>query len=266
MQKNVLYKGVNICYDYRKNKGKSTVILLHGFLESRKIWSDYIKELAKKYAVLSVDLLGHGDSGCLSYVHKMEDMAEQVMFIMKLHDIRKGIFVGHSMGGYVALAFAEKYPDNLKALCLFNSSALADSPLKQKERDRAIVVVKKNSERFIKEVIPNLFISLGTPVLRGALKRLLNISFGTSKQGIVAALEGMKIRENRELVLKFAPCPVFFIIGKQDKLLNYEVLKEQSLLNEKGSYFLSENGGHLCFFEDKYPCLKALEKFIASVK
>ena len=121
MQKNVLYKGVNICYDYRKNKGKSTVILLHGFLESRKIWSDYIKELAKKYAVLSVDLLGHGDSGCLSYVHKMEDMAEQVMFIMKLHDIRKGIFVGHSMGGYVALAFAEKYPDNLKALCLFNS-------------------------------------------------------------------------------------------------------------------------------------------------
>lgn len=262
----IRYKGISVAYDFRKKKGKPTVVLLHGFLESKKIWEDYAKELAKKYAVINVDLLGHGLSECTGYVHTMEDMADQVMAVLKAHGIRKGIFVGHSMGGYVSLAFAEKYPDNIKGICLFNSSAFADSALKKQERDRAIVVVKKNHERFINEVVPNLFVSTRSALLKGALKQLTNISLSTPKQGIIAALEGMKIRENRELVLKFAPCPVFFIIGKNDKLLPFETLIEQSQLNEGGSYYLSEKGGHLCFFEDKYPCLKALKKFIASVQ
>ena len=146
---------------------------------------------------------------------------------------------------------------------MFNSSAFADTELKKQERDRAIKVVKSNHERFINEVIPKLFIRMDTPALKVALRQTLKSALSTSKQGIIAALEGMKIRQNREIVLKFSPCPVLFIIGKQDGLLPYKDLIEQSKLNERGSYYLSEGGGHLCFFEDKYPCLTALTKFIA---
>jgi pimeloyl-ACP methyl ester carboxylesterase len=261
--KQLKYKGVKVSYDYRRKKGKTTVVLLHGFLESRSVWDDYVKVLGKNYAVLNIDLLGHGGTECTAYVHTMEEMADMVRVVLKAHDVRKGFLVGHSMGGYVALAFAEKYPDNVKGICLFNSSGFADSKQKQKDRDRAIKVVKSNHERFVREVIPNLFTRMDTPGLKTALKQTLVGALGTSKQGLIAALEGMKIRENREIVLKFAPCPVLFVIGKQDRLLNYKDLIEQSKLNEKGAYYLSETGGHLCFFEDKYPCLTALTKFIA---
>jgi pimeloyl-ACP methyl ester carboxylesterase len=261
--KTLTYKGVKVSYDFRKNKGKTTVVLLHGFLESRKVWDDYVKVLSKRYAILNIDLLGHGGTDCTAYVHTMEEMADMVRAVLKAHDVRKGFFVGHSMGGYVALAFAEKFPDNLKGICLFNSSAFADSKQKQHDRDRAIIVVKKYHERFIQEVIPNLFVRMDTPALKSALRSTLKSAMATSKQGIIAALEGMKIRENREIVLKFVPCPVLFIMGKQDGILPYKDLIEQSKLNENGAYYLSETGGHLCFFEDKYPCLTALTTFIS---
>lgn len=263
MLKEIQFKGIKVNYDLRRKRGKPTVVLLHGFLETIKIWDDYIKVLAQKNTVLSIDLLGHGQTQCTGYVHTMEEMADMVMAVLKTHDLRKAFFVGHSMGGYVALALAEKYPDHLKGLCLFNSSGFADSEFKKQERNRAITVVKKNHERYLKEVIPNLFLSQNTAPLRRAMQQTLKVALSMPKQGIIAALEGMKIRINREIVIKFAPCPILFIIGKHDKLLDHQLLIEQSKLNERGSYFLSEKGGHLCFFEDKYPCLTALTKFIA---
>ena len=265
MLKEIQYKGIKVSYEARLKKGRSTVVLLHGFLESKKIWESYTKEITKKHNVIAIDLLGHAMTECLSYVHSMEEMAEQVRFVLKQHDIRKAILVGHSMGGYVALAFTEKYPDHIKGLCLFNSSAFADSEAKKLDRDRAIRVVKKYHERFISEAIPNLFVATNTPQLRGALQRTLRIALQTPKQGIIAALEGMKIRDNREIVLKFAPCPVFYVIGKQDKLLPYEQLIEQCQYHEQGTYYLSEEGGHLCFFEDAYPCLTALMNWIGKL-
>ncbi len=265
MLKQIEFKGISVNYEYRKNTGKPTVILLHGFLECLNIWGVYVKELAKNYNVLNIDLLGHGKSDCTAYIHTMEEMAESVRAVMKNESIIKGVFVGHSLGGYVSLAFAELYPDNIKGLCLFNSSALDDSSTKKKDRDRAIKLIKSHHERFIKEAVPYLFVELKTAKQKRDLKRMLKYAMATPKQGIIAALEGMKIRINREIVLRFAPCPVFFVIGQQDKLLDFNVLIEQSKLNKKGSYFLSETGGHLCFLDDTYPCLLALQKFIRSI-
>ncbi len=260
--KEIKYKGIKVAYDFRKKKAKPVLVMLHGFLESGVVWHDYIKVLSKKYTIFNIDLLGHGGTECTGYVHTMEEMADMVRFVLRAHDVRRAFFVGHSMGGYVALAFAEQYPDNTKGVCLFNSSALADTKLKKQDRDRAIQVVKLNHERFINEVIPKLFVRMDTPSLRRALKQTLKVALNTSKQGIISALEGMKIRENREIVLKFAPYPVLFVVGKQDGLLRYEELIKQSKLNDKGRHYLSEKGGHLCFFEDKYPCLQALIDFM----
>ena len=265
MLKEATFKGIKVQYNLRK-KNRRTVVLLHGFLEDHRVWSTYQKELAKNSTVISIDLPGHGGTPCLGYVHSMEEMAEVVKSVLDAENIRKTILVGHSMGGYVALAFGEIYPDNINGICLFNSTAQPDSPLKKEERDRAIKVVKKHHDRFIQEAIPNLFKETGYSKTSPKVRALIAKALDTPKQGIVAALEGMKIRVNREIILKFAPYPIFFIIGKKDPIIPYENLIEQAKNSENAEYFLSEKGGHMCFIEDTYPCLDALKKFIVRCK
>ena len=261
MLKKAIYKGVEINYS-RKGNSKRTLVLLHGFLENHKVWDDYAKVLAKHNTVYAIDLPGHGQSDCLGYVHSMDEMAGCVKQVLLDNNKRKVVIIGHSLGGYVALAFGDNYPDSLNGLCLFNSTAKSDSEEKIKFRNRAIEVVKDNHELFIKTAIPNLFIEDRTPAIRGAIRRVLNMALNTPKQGIIAALEGMKKRPDREIILRFAPYPVLFIAGKKDIVIRWRDLKSQSELPENGRFHLSEKGGHMCFYEDKYPCLKVLEKFV----
>lgn len=115
------YKNININYT---DTGKGTaIVLLHGFLENQTMWNSFLPELTKKYRVITVDQLGHGETGCLGYIHTMEDMADAVHAVLQELRIRKVILVGHSMGGYVSLAFAELYPDMVKGIVLQNSSS-----------------------------------------------------------------------------------------------------------------------------------------------
>ncbi|MCB0409696.1 MAG: alpha/beta fold hydrolase [Flavobacteriales bacterium] len=258
----IKFKNINVCFT-DDGKGKA-VVFLHGFLEDKSIWKDFAKELTSSTTrVITIDLLGHGQTECLSYVHTMEEMAEAVEFVLNHLKIRKAYFVGHSLGGYVSLAYAEKNPDNLRGLCMFHSTARADSEEKKKDRDRAIKVVKKNKNLFINEAIPNLFNTQYKPFKRG-IEQIKKIANSTSLQGVVAALEGMKIRLDREIILKFAPYPVLYIIGKQDNILPYHSLIEQSQQPDNGTYLLLENVGHAGFVEDKKTTLKAVKEFLNS--
>lgn len=255
----IKFKGINVSFS-DIGKGKA-VVFLHGFLGDKTIWDYYTKQLASSTTrVISIDLLGHGETDCLSYVHTMEEMAEAVVEVLKHLKLRKYFLIGHSMGGYVSLALAENYPDDIKGLCMFHSSAKADSLEKQKDRDRAIKVVKRNSIIFIDEAIPNLFNTSEKPNKLG-IEKAKKIALSISKQGIVAALEGMKIRLDREIILKFAPYPVLYIIGKEDNVLPYEDLIRQAASPEIGSYELLEKVGHMGFFEEKKRCLEILKKF-----
>ena len=269
MTKTVTYKGGLISYKVDK-KNSRNVVLLHGFLESKETWNHYHKELAKTNTVLSIDLLGHGASDSAGYIHTMEEMAEVVNLVLKTEKIRKAILVGHSMGGYVALAFSEMFPDNMSGLCLFNSSAKADTHQKKLDRDRAIKVIKRNHNLFIKQAIPNLFYSdpnkKKTKKYEANLNTTLQIALKTPKQGIIAALEGMKLREEREIILRFAHYPILFIIGKHDPIIPYDNLMEQTKLSENTTYYVSEKGGHLCFLDDTKACLTVLQKFIIDSK
>ena len=130
------FKGTDIFYE---DAGKgSAVVLLHGFLENVTIWNSLKEELLSRYRVITIDLLGHGKTGCLGYVHTMEMMAETVKAVLDELMVRRVSLIGHSMGGYVALAFAEAHPDDVKALVLVNSTTSADSEVKKKNRDRAV--------------------------------------------------------------------------------------------------------------------------------
>ena len=223
--KTLIFKNTKIAYS---DIGKGTaIVLLHGFLENRKMWN-YIGEiLSKKYRIICIDLLGHGDSENLGYVHSMEENAKVVKTVLTHLRIRKSILIGHSMGGYVSLAFAELYPDNVRSLILINSSASADSEERKLNRDRAIQAVKHNHDVFIRMAVVNLFVQENHQKFKKEIQYVKEQALKTSLQGIVATLEGMKVRKDREILLHFSPYPISLILGVQDTVLNYATTSAQ---------------------------------------
>ncbi len=251
-------KGINIFYT---DNGKgSTLVLLHGFLENAAMWDPFIAILSKRYRVISIDLLGHGGTSCIGYIHTMEAMAAAVRAVLQHLKIRRSIFIGHSMGGYVALAFAEANPDALKGLCLLNSTASADTDEKRKNRDRAIKAVKQNYKIFVRMSISALFRPKNRTIFSEEIKHIKKEALKTPLQGIVAALEGMKIRNDREVLLHFSPYKKMIILGKKDPVLEFHSIIEQT--KNAPIYVVELPDGHMSHIENFDGTLKALKTFV----
>lgn len=255
--KQLHYKNIRVTYS---ETGKGTaLVLLHGFLENISMWDFFVGEYAKKYRVITIDLLGHGQTGCLGYVHTMEDMADAVAAVLAELRIRKAIFMGHSMGGYVALAFAELYPDMVKGIVLQNSSALADSDERKANRDRAIKAVKQNSSAFVCMSIANLFSEENREKYAAEINALREEAIKTPLQGIIAALEGMKVRKDREVILHFAPYPILLVLGKKDQSLIYSEHAPQ--VEGTATKLVTYPYGHMSHIESRDALLKETLEF-----
>lgn len=243
-------------------KGRA-VVLVHGFLESLEIWfgNKFAQELAKHYRIIAIDLPGHGKSECVGYVHRMERMADVVKGVMDELGLRRYTIVGHSMGGYVALAFAEKYAEHVCGLCLFHSTSYADSESKKIERERAIKLVKKSPTKYTTALISNLFALANVRYFRNEIAWLRRMAAKTKVQGIVACLEGMKIRKNRENVLRYAEFPVLIIAGKRDNVIPFEASEKQSAIAKDSRFLPLDKTGHMGFIEAKEITLRKLKAF-----
>ncbi|NBL64953.1 alpha/beta fold hydrolase [Flavobacterium sp. NST-5] len=260
--KNFVFKNTKISFT---DSGKGTaLVLLHGFLENKKMWDFMVAAFSKKFRVIAVDLLGHGETDSLGYVHTMEDNADMVQAILSELKIRKAIFAGHSMGGYVALAFAELYPENVKGLALINSTSRADSDEKKENRDRAIKAVKQNYTNFVRLSIANLFSENNREKLAEEIEDVKVEALKTPVQGIVASLEGMKIRNDREVILHFAPYPMLLVLGKNDPVLNYEDNLDQ--IENTAVKLVSFPDGHMSHIENREELLKEMTLFLKSIK
>lgn len=252
------YKGAEICYS---DSGKGpAIVLLHGFLENLSMWDFLIDELSKKYRVFAFDLLGHGASESIGYIHTMEDQADMIYSVLHENRIRKATLIGHSMGGYIALAFAELYPDNVKKLLLINSTAKADSDQRKINRDRAIQAVKQNFSTFVKMSITHLFSEKNRERLAFEIGNVKQQALNTPLQGIVAALEGMKIRNDREVMLHFAPFPIMLILGTEDTVLDYDQNKTQ--VENTSVELVSFEGGHMSHLENTEELIKTITGFL----
>jgi pimeloyl-ACP methyl ester carboxylesterase len=244
-----------------EGKGRA-IVLLHGFLGSMQIWENLVPTLSKRYKVVMIDLLGHGLTENFGYVHKMDLMAEAVKAVLHELQLRRYVLIGHSMGGYVTMAFAEKYMDNLRGVVLFHSTALADSEEKKADRDKAIKVAKKNKEKYLKESVKKLFFPSNIKKHPELLVKASNIANDTTVQGIVAAIEGMKQRRNTEVVLQFCHCPVMFIAGLHDLLLPLELHQHQFELPPAHQLLLLEHSAHMGFYEEPEIVVKGMLPFL----
>ncbi|KAF2335622.1 alpha/beta fold hydrolase [Flavobacterium daemonense] len=255
--KTLLYKNTKISYS--DSGTGNAIVLLHGFLENKKMWKDYVAFFSQKYRVIAIDLLGHGESDCLGYVHEMEENANAVNEVLENLKIEKAIFLGHSMGGYVGLAFAELYPQKIQKLVLLNSTSKEDSAEKKLNRTRAIKAVKQNYVNFVSLAIANLFSENNRIRLADEIEKVKEQALKTPLQGIIASLEGMKIRKDREWLLRENRFPVLLILGKKDPVLNYE--DSLSQIEDTTVELISFYDGHMSHIENKDELITVLTDF-----
>jgi pimeloyl-ACP methyl ester carboxylesterase len=227
------------------------------------MWDKYITTFSKKNRIITIDLLGHGETECLGYVHTMEDNADAVHAVLAELRIRKVILVGHSMGGYVALAFAELYPEYVKGIALLNSTARADSEERRVNRDRAIRAVKQSFINFISLSIANLFSEGNRERLVNEIESVKNKALKTPLQGIVASLEGMKIRNDREVLLHLTTFPKLLVLGEKDPVLQHDETKQQ-VENTKVQLVVFPDG-HMSPIENEIELTAVLLKFFKGV-
>lgn len=262
MSKFIQFRGGQIAYNV-KGKGRA-IVFLHGFLENMHIWKSYMNSLSKYFKIICIDLPTHGKSSTYGYVNSMEEMAEAVKAVLDYLKLRKYIFVGHSMGGYVALAFGESYPDSILGIVMFHSTAQADSNDRKKSRKKMIALVKSQKEKILPALIKSLFNTEHKnyrQIIYGLQKQALKME----KRAIISSIEGMMIRKEREIVLKFAPYAVLYLIGEKDNILNVASQIMESKLAKLGSYVLLEDCGHMGMFEKEGKCMQEIKKFTRSL-
>jgi pimeloyl-ACP methyl ester carboxylesterase len=240
----------------------SVVVLLHGFLGSHEIWQKTIENLSRSYRVIAIDLPGHGSTPCIGYAHSMELMARCVKKVLDSLRLKKYVIIGHSMGGYVGLAFADLFPDNLKGLCLFHSTAYPDTEEKKADRLRAIKLVKNSKPVYTRDTIRNLFAQKNIRYLKQEISFASDIARRTSKQGIVAALHGMRDRPGRDIILGLVTYPIMMVIGELDATVPSEQLLEQAAMIRNKTILYLEHDGHFGFLESPRESNKALRRFL----
>lgn len=261
MKKFTKYNHNNVCYQIEGN-GK-TIVLLHGFLENMDIWRRFSDSLSKKYQVLLIDMPGHGLSEIQSAEsHSMELMADIVNDVLEKLDIHKCVMIGHSMGGYVTLAFAENYQDKLLGFGVFHSHAFADSTEAKINRGRAIQLIKENHKDFISAFIPDLFTKENQKKLSQEISFLQEASRSISKEAVIAALEGMRHRTEKEKLLQTTNLPVLFIIGKQDPRTPLDKMLPQIALPKHAEVLLLNDVAHMGYLEDFNNTLAFVNHFV----
>jgi len=248
--------------NYRITGEGACVVFLHGFLEDHSIWNDFADRLSDRFKVLQIDLPGFGKSNVVDDIHSMSLMANAVEKAITVENIDHCLMVGHSMGGYVTLAFANLYPKKLNGIVLFHSQAGADDEETKENRNRTIEIVKKDHKDFITSFIPLLFAEENVSRFSKEIKQLQKMALKTSAEGVIAALAGMRDRDDQRDLLASINIPVLIIIGKQDSRIPLNKVLPQLSLPKNCEAIILDNVGHMGFIESEGMTYASIEHFI----
>lgn len=243
----ILYNSHQI--SYTDDGSGPCIVLLHGYAETSKIWKKFREVLACSFRVITVDLPGFGKSDTVAEVHTMDLFADVVCEVLKGCKVKTCLMVGHSMGGFVTLAFAKKYPGMLRGICLFHSHPFEDTVEGKVNRERAKKLMKESRQNYIFQFIPSLF----APELRerhsAAIEKLVKQASKISAESLIAATEGMKLRPGSEELLKTLNIPVLFIVGMKDSRAPLDRIGEMILLPKHSESLILHDIGHMGYIE-----------------
>lgn len=244
-----------------QGQGKN-VILLHGYLESMQIFDHFAFKMSQVARVVTIDLPGHGLSDLIQPSSSLESITAAIKCVADHLNMTQLYIMGHSMGGYVTLAFAEKYPQMVEGLALLHSSPNPDTHEKQKNRQREMDLIRQGKKEIIcKSSIPNTFANTNRELFAQKIQQITNTACKTPDEGIIAALQSMMNRPDRNEILTNLEAKKISVIGKQDNFIPWESALE-TCNKTKMHPILLESSGHMGFIEQSTECLQQIiEKF-----
>lgn len=204
--------------------GTENLVMLHGFMENLLVWEDMEPFLSKKFRLIKIDLPGHGRSATIAEVHTMELMADEVKNVTDKLQLEQFHLLGHSMGGYVSLAFAEKYPDALKSVTLFFSTYFPDDKDKKEQRRKSFRIIMENFRTYVSAGIPNLFSPNEKDILEGKIKFAKEVALSTKPEGALACVKGMIERTDKKSAMENLDAKILVIAGKHDSAVKTDLL------------------------------------------
>jgi pimeloyl-ACP methyl ester carboxylesterase len=243
-------------------KGQGPVLLfLHGFCETGEMWRHFADSLSTQYRVLCPDLPGFGASPITHRITCIEDVAEQLEEWMDALQIQHPIVLGHSLGGYVALALLERMGDRIKAIGLLHSTAYADDLEKKELRNRVIIFLKKHgAAKFVSSFVPQLFPEHRREELAGAMAHAIEDGQRSSLEGLLAYTVAMRDRKDRLAVLEQFEGPKLLLAGTIDGAVKIESSRAQQ--GAFTHYIELEGVGHLGMVEEKEKTLAVVQDFV----
>ncbi|HVZ56366.1 MAG TPA: alpha/beta hydrolase [Chitinophagaceae bacterium] len=253
---------------YRSRGEGPVLVLVHGFGEDGRVWAGQAGPLADRYRVIVPDLPGSGRSDLMPGA-AIEDLADQVHILLERElgtrqDLlnERVILVGHSLGGYIALAYAERYPDSLLGLGLFHSTAYPDSEEKIAVRRRGIDLIREyGAAAFLKTSSPGLFSPLTRERRPGLVEEFLAGQSNFSAEALVCYYEAMIRRPDRRNILQRAAVPVLFVAGKSDGAVPLRQSLEQGHLAAISYFHILKESGHMGMLEEPGKSRDILDAF-----
>ncbi len=244
-------------------KGDRAVVLLHGYLESLNVWDGFAGLIQPYVRVIAPDLPGHGISEIKGDIHTMDFLAGVVHGALVELGVAKCTMVGHSMGGYVALALAGKYPEMLDGLVLFSSTPNPDPPEKREAREREVQIVLGGKKELLARTLPGKgFAAENRTKFADDIEDLAEQVMLTEDDGVVALLRGMEERKDMNEMLHSLKAPQLFILGRKDEYITQETADAMVKNHPQASVVWLENSGHMGFVEEPLKSAEALLDFM----
>jgi pimeloyl-ACP methyl ester carboxylesterase len=263
MKKHITYQNGKI-YIQTQGRSKSRVlVLLHGFCEDLSIWSHLLPDLAE-IRVVCIDLPGFGKSTPLHGNAVLRNYTDAVLHVLDALKLEKVVLVGHSLGGYVALQFADLHPERLAGFGLINSHPLADTPERRTIRTRTVGLIENGGQRaFVKQLFSGLFEPQFAKQHPNLVKGLINKAAKFPPEGIINASIAMRDRPDQTQVLVQTQVPVLLLLGEKDQLIAPEIVDQFMHLPQRSQVQIIKEVAHMAMLEQSVPTTLALSSFIS---
>ena len=245
--------------NYREEGSGPPVILIHGFPMDQHVWDDFAEKLCESFHVITLDLPGFGKSAPLQKGFSLEDVGAEILGFVHERKYAGPVVVGHSLGGYVALAMAEREPDTFGGLCLFHSTALADTEEKKQSRNKVLEFIDKQG---VHAFTSNFIAQLYADSQHSSITKVKQIAVQSSAEAVTGYTVAMRDRKDRTDVLKTFRKPILLLAGEKDQAIPPESISQQASLSANAEAVILPAVAHMGMFESAGPCLKKISDFI----
>ncbi len=248
---------------FDSEKGDKTLLLLHGYLESIESWEFILPLLTKYYRVIALDIPGHGISEVKGEIHTTEFIADTIKALLDKINVSKISVMGHSMGGYFAIALKRKYPEIVEKLILHHSTPDGDTPERGENRKREIEVIRSGRKELLATINPGKSIAKkNRKVMSETIREMSEQVMMTEDEGIIALLNGMMERGDGNEVISAMKSDVMLIFGRDDEFMPEEYSLSISEKHAKARTVWMEDSGHSSHYEEPEKLVAHIVNFL----